>query len=141
MGNKIIDFTKFKPVVEIPDLLEMQRVSFEKFLQRDISPKQRKKEGLQEIFLDAFPVESYNGKLVLAFVEYRFGKPEYDIEKCEEGEFTYSLPLYVKLRLNKKEFGEVTQQEVYLGDLPLMSKKGSFTALKGWQLIYRKESL
>lgn len=126
MGDKIIDFTKFRPVVEIPDLLKMQRDSFERFLQKDIPPEHRKREGLQEIFLDAFPVESYNVKLILEFVEYHFGKPEYDIEKCEEGELTYSLPFYVKLRLNKKEIGEVTQQEVYLGDFPLMLEKGSF---------------
>ena len=73
--------------------------------------------------MDAFPVESYNGKLILEFVEYRFGECVHDIEKCEEGELTYSLPFYAKLRLNKKEVGEVTQQEVYLGDFPLMSAR------------------
>jgi len=124
--ERVMDFTKFKPVAEIPNLLQIQRYSFENFLQRDVPPQQRKKEGLQKIFVDAFPVESYNQKLILEFVEYRFGESAYDIEKCQEEELTYSLPFYVKLRLKKKEVGEVTQQEVYLGNFPLMSKKGSF---------------
>jgi len=126
MGEKVIDFTKSKFVAKIPNLLEMQRDSFEKFLQKNIPPEQRKREGLQGVFLDVFPIESYNGKLVLEFIEYRLGEPRYDIEKCEEEELTYSMPFYVKLRLNKKETGEVTQQEVYLGDFPLMTEKGSF---------------
>lgn len=126
MREKVMDFTKFKSVVEMPNLLQIQRYSFENFLQKDIPLPQRKKEGLQKVFMDAFPVESYNGKLILEFVEYRFGECVHDIEKCEEGELTYSLPFYAKLRLNKKEVGEVTQQEVYLGDFPLMSAKGSF---------------
>jgi len=130
MGEKVIDFTRSRFVVEIPDLLKMQRNSFEKFLQKDIPPGQRKKEGLQKVFFDVFPlgkgVENYNGKLALEFVEYRFGEPRYDIEKCEEGELTYSLPFYAKFRLNKKETGDVPEQEVYLGDFPLMTEKGSF---------------
>ncbi len=124
--ERVMDFTKFKSVAEIPNLLQIQRYSFEDFLQRDVPPQQRKKEGLQKVFVNAFPVESYNQKLILEFVGYRFGESAYDIEKCQEEELTYSLPFYVKLRLKKKEVGEVTQQEVYLGNFPLMSKKGSF---------------
>ena len=125
-GEGMIDFTKSKPIVEVPNLLEMQKTSFEVFLQKDVPPKKRKEEGLQGVFKDVFPVESYNGKLVLDFVEYRFNKPRYPVEKCEQEELTYSLPLYVKLRLVKKETGEVAEQEVYLGDFPLMTREGSF---------------
>jgi len=126
MEGKVIDFTKSKPIIEVPDLLEMQRTSFEAFLQKDIPPEKRKNEGLQGVFKSIFPVESYNGKLVLDFVEYRFGEPRYDMETCKEEELTYSLPLYSKFRLEKKETGEVTEQEVYLGDLPLMTPRASF---------------
>ena len=125
-GEGMIDFTKSKPVVEVPHLLEMQKTSFKAFLQRGVPPKERKKEGLQRLFKDVFPVKSYNGKLVLDFVEYRFDEPRYSVEKCEQEELTYSLPLYVKLRLVKKETGEVAEQEVYLGDFPLMTREGSF---------------
>jgi DNA-directed RNA polymerase subunit beta len=125
-GGRMIDFTKSKPVVEVPNLLEMQKTSFEAFLQRDVPLKMKKEEGLQRVFKDVFPVESYNGKLVLDFVEYRFNEPRYSVEKCTQEELTYSLPLYVKLRLVKKETGEVAEQEVYLGDFPLMTREGSF---------------
>mgnify|MGYP000427457277 CR=1 FL=1 len=67
-----MDFTKLKSVAEIPNLLHVQRYSFEDFLQRQVYPQQRKKEGLQKVFMDAFPVESYNQKLVLEFAGYRF---------------------------------------------------------------------
>ncbi|MFQ6067170.1 MAG: DNA-directed RNA polymerase subunit beta, partial [bacterium] len=122
----MVDFTKSKPVVEVPNLLEMQKTSFEAFLQKNVPLKERKEEGLQGVFKDVFPVESYNGKLVLDFVEYRFNEPRYPVEKCKQEELTYSLPLYVKLRLKKIETGEVAEQEVYLGDFPLMTREGSF---------------
>ncbi len=124
--KKAINFTKSKPKIKIPDLLKMQKVSFEAFLQKDVSPEERKNEGLQGVFKEIFPVESYNGKLILDFVEYRFGEPRHSIEECEEQELTFSLPMYIKFRLIKKETGEVVEQEVYLGDLPLMTERGSF---------------
>jgi len=126
IGEKIISFTKSEPCVEIPNLLEMQETSFEAFLQRDVPPEKRKREGLQGVFKNVFPIESYNGKVVLDFIEYRFNKSRYLIERCEEEGLTYSLPFYVKLRLIRKETGEVTEQEVYLGDFPLMTERGSF---------------
>lgn len=123
---KIKNFCKYPPLIEVPDLLEMQRLSYEEFLQRDVPPDKRKLSGLEAVFRDIFPVESYNEKMSLEFVEYRFAEPRYTAEKCEEEELTYAIPLYVKLRLNKKETGEVIEQEVYLGDIPLMNERGSF---------------
>jgi len=119
--------------VEVPNLLELQKISYNSFLQRDTLPKDRKREGLQSVFLDIFPIESYNGKMILDFVKYRFGKPPQTIEKCEEEGFSYTLPLYVTLRL-KKETGLIPEQEVYLGDLPLMTDEGSFV-INGTQRI------
>jgi len=124
--KRVIDFSRCKPVLEIPNLIGMQFVSFEEFLQKDVSPEERENKGLQGIFKEVFPVESYNGKLVLEFVEYRFSEPRYDIERCYEEELTYSLPLYVKLRLFNKEIGEAVEQEVYFEDLPSITKEGSF---------------
>jgi len=124
--KKVKEFSKYPPLIDIPDLLEMQRASYGEFLQRDIPPEKRECKGLEAIFRDVFPVESYNEKMSLEYVEYRFAEPRYSVEKCEEEELTYSIPLYVKLRLNKKETGEVIEQEVYLGDIPLMNERGSF---------------
>ena len=81
--ERVMDFTKFKSVAEIPNLLQIQRYSFDAFLQRDIPSQRREKEGLQKVFMDAFPVESYNQKLILEFVGYHFGESAYDIEKCK----------------------------------------------------------
>ena len=122
----VIDFTKFPSVVDIPDLLEMTRVSYESFLQKDKIPEDRENTGLQQGFKDIFPIESYNKKFVLEFVDYYFNEPRFDLERCQEEELTYALPLYLRLRLIKKETGEVTEQEVYLGDMPLMAETGSF---------------
>ncbi len=133
MKTKILDFSRYPSIVKIPNLLELQKTSYSSFLQRDVLPKERKREGLQSVFLDIFPVESYNGKIILDFVEYRFGEPPYDLEKCEQEEFSYTLPIYVKLRL-KKETEKILEQEVYLGDLPLMTDEGSFI-INGTQKI------
>lgn len=124
--KRVIDFSRYKPVLEIPNLIGMQLASFEEFLQRNIPPRERDNKGLEEIFKEVFPVKSYNGKLVLEFIEYNFSKPRYDIERCHREELTYSLPLYVKLRLFNKEIGEAVEQEVYFEDLPLITKEGSF---------------
>lgn len=124
--NQIHNFGKYPSLVEIPDLLDMQRRSYEEFLQRDVSPKERENSGMQAVFKDIFPVESYTGKMSLDFVEYTFAEPRFTMEQCEEEELTYAIPLYVKLRLNKKETGEVIEQDVYLGDLPMMNERASF---------------
>ncbi|RLE13227.1 DNA-directed RNA polymerase subunit beta, partial [Candidatus Aerophobetes bacterium] len=124
--KRVMDFCKYPSLIEVPDLLEMQRASYEEFLQRDVPPEKREYKGLEAVFRDVFPVESYNEKMSLEYVEYRFAEPRYSMEKCEEEELTYAIPLYVKLRLNKKETGEVIEQEVYLGDIPLMNERGSF---------------
>ncbi len=122
----MIDFTKSRPVVEPPSLLGMQKASFEAFLQKDVPAQERKKKGLQGIFKYAFPVKSHNKKLVLDFVEYRFNEPRYSAEKCKEEELTYSLPLYVKLRLTNKESEKVTEEEVYIADFPSITKEETF---------------
>ena len=122
----VIDFTKFPSVVDIPDLLGMARVSYESFLQKDKIAEDRENTGLQQAFKDIFPIESHNKKFLLEFVDYHFNEPRLDLERCQEEELTYALPLYLRLRLIKKETGEVTEQEVYLGDTPLMTETGSF---------------
>ena len=124
--NKVKEFCRYPTSVEIPDLLEMQRTSYEGFLQRYISPEKRDRKGLEAVFKDIFPVESYNEKFALEYIKYRFTEPRCSVEDCEVEELTYSIPLYVTLRLFKKETGESVEQEVYLGDLPLMNDRGSF---------------
>lgn len=109
-------FAKIKEVLEMPNLIEIQQNSYEWFL----------KEGLREMFQDISPIQDFTGNLILEFVDYTLGGPKYYVEECKERDVTYAAPLRVKVRLINKETGEVKEQEVFMGDFPLMTDKGTF---------------
>ena len=102
--------------LELSNLLEIQKSSFERFL----------KEGIKEVFDDVFPVESFSGSLSLEFGDYSFDEPKYSVKESKERRVSYAAPLKVQARLFINETGEVKEQEVYLGDMPLMTPTGSF---------------
>jgi len=110
------DFGKLKEVLELPNLIEVQRNSYNWFL----------KEGLREVFQDISPIQDFTGNLVLEFLDYTLGEPKYSVEECKERDVTFAAPLRVKVRLINKETGEVKEQEVFMGDFPLMTDKGTF---------------
>lgn len=110
------NFGKFQEVLELPNLIEVQRNSYEWFLES----------GLREVFHDISPIQDFTGNLVLEFLDYSLGKPKYGVEQCKERDVTYAAPLRVKVRLINKETGEVKEQEVFMGDFPLMTDKGTF---------------
>lgn len=83
-------------------------------------------EGLKEMFADISPIQDFTGNLILEFIDYNLGEPKYDVEECKERDVTYSAPLRVRARLINKETGEVKEQEVFMGDFPLMTDKGTF---------------
>ncbi|MDF9407532.1 DNA-directed RNA polymerase subunit beta [Pelotomaculum isophthalicicum JI] len=109
-------FAKLKEVLELPNLIEVQRNSYDWFL----------KEGLREVFQDISPIQDFTGNLVLEFLDYTLGDPKYSVEECKERDVTFAAPLRVKVRLINKETGEVKEQEVFMGDFPLMTEKGTF---------------
>ncbi|MBM3317820.1 MAG: DNA-directed RNA polymerase subunit beta [Candidatus Eisenbacteria bacterium] len=119
---------------EIPNLLAVQLTSYERFLQKDIAPEKRSLEGLQEVFHSVFPIEDSRSMFRLEFVSYEIGEPKYSVLECQERDLTYSVPLKVKLRLHvreeidgKKRDKEILEpQEVYLGELPMITDKGTF---------------
>ncbi|PBH92798.1 DNA-directed RNA polymerase subunit beta [Clostridioides difficile] len=112
-----MSFSKIKEIADVPNLIEIQVDSYEWFL----------KEGLKEVFDDISPIEDYTGNLILEFVDYSLDdKPKYDIEECKERDATYCAPLKVKVRLINKETGEIKEQEVFMGDFPLMTERGTF---------------
>ncbi len=124
-------------VLPIPYLLETQLESYRKFLQADADPDTRPELGLQAAFKSVFPIESFNGSAALEFVSYRLGVPAFDVRECQQRGLIFSAPLRVKMRLviyNKEEgkstgaktIKEVKEQEVYLGDMPLMTDNGTF---------------
>jgi DNA-directed RNA polymerase subunit beta len=129
------DFGKIPSIVEIPNLIEIQQQSYEQFLQKEIAPERRDENGLQAVFKSVFPIQDYNGNAMLEFHSYHFGDPKYTVEECHDRGMTFAIPLKVTLRLkvidNDKEtktstVREVREQEVYLGELPLMTEKGTF---------------
>src|SRR5262245_30892723 len=129
------DFGKIASIVEIPNLIEIQRNSYEAFLQKDYSPEHREDMGLQAVFKSVFPISDYNANASLEFVGYHFGDPKYTVEECHDRGMTHAIPLKVTLRLvvyeqdksaKHRAVKDIKEQEVYLGELPLMTKKGTF---------------
>ncbi|RCK77513.1 MAG: DNA-directed RNA polymerase beta subunit [Ignavibacteriae bacterium] len=126
-----ISFSKIPPVLEQPDLLNVQKESWENFLQANIPPHKRKPKGLQQIFLINFPISDTRENFLLEFVEYSIEKPKYTVRECQERGLTYAVPLKAKLKLSKKsedgeKFVDTIEQEVYLGNLPTMTDRGTF---------------
>jgi len=110
------NFGKLKEVLELPNLIEVQRNSYHWFLN----------EGLREVFQDVSPIQDFTGTWSWSSWTYTLGDPKYSVEECKERDVTFAAPLRVKVRLINKETGEVKEQEVFMGDFPLMTEKGTF---------------
>ncbi|HAF0292639.1 TPA: DNA-directed RNA polymerase subunit beta, partial [Salmonella enterica subsp. enterica serovar Typhimurium var. 5-] len=109
-------YARISEVLELPNLIEIQTSSYQWFLD----------EGLREMFQDISPIEDFTGNLSLEFIDYSLGEPKYPVEESKERDVTYSAPLRVKVRLVNKETGEVKDQDVFMGDFPLMTETGTF---------------
>ncbi len=123
-------FGRTKEVLEYPDFLDIQLESFEKFVQLDIAPNERENQGLQRIFLENFPIQDSRETHILEFLYYNIDVPRYTISECQDRGLSYSVPLKAKLRLSSvddsDEASETIEQEVFLGDLPWMTNRGTF---------------
>ncbi|MEC9227517.1 MAG: DNA-directed RNA polymerase subunit beta, partial [Verrucomicrobiota bacterium] len=119
-----INFGQIKEVIQPPNLIENQIDSFKEFLQLDIASNQRKQVGLEAVFSEVFPIESYDSRCHLEYVSYNVTAPrESEIEAIREG-VTYSASLYVKLRLREED--HIKDEEIYMGELPMITERGSF---------------
>jgi DNA-directed RNA polymerase beta subunit len=136
-GKKRIrkSFGRIPEAVQMPNLIEVQRSSYEQFLQRQVRPGDRRIEGIEAVFRSVFPIKDFNERATLEYVSYEFEEPKYDEDECIQRDMTYAAPLKVKLRLIVFETDEETQarsvkdikeQDVYMGDIPLMTEKGTF---------------
>ncbi|WP_027482665.1 DNA-directed RNA polymerase subunit beta [Deinococcus pimensis] len=130
MTQRIERFGEIAEVIPLPDLTEVQVNSFNQFLQTDKAPDGRENAGLQSAFKEVFPIDesdrNRSAGLVLDFLEYRLGEPPYSPEECREKDLTYQAPIYAKLQLIHKDSGLIKEDQVFLGDLPLMTEDGSF---------------
>ena len=128
-------FGKRPSILRVPYLLATQKESYRSFLQADVPPEQRIDQGLQAAFKSVFPIESYNGNAALEFVSYRLGIPPFDVKECQQRGLIYAAPLRVLVRLvvfardegtGMKSVRDIKEQEVYLGEIPLMTENGTF---------------
>ena len=128
-------FSKIRTHIEIPDLVEVQRRSYEEFLQAEALPDRREEKGLHAAFKSVFPIMDYNNSAILEFTSYSLGTPKYDIRECIEQGMTLAAPLKLRVRLVvfdqqdktvKNRVLDVREQEVYVGELPLMTDRGTF---------------
>jgi len=124
MAIKRENYAKLPELFEMPNLLDVQVRSYDEFLQTDLPRSKREKKGLEEVFYEFFPIESPDGAYKLEYVNYSLGKPKYDDFESLKLGMTYAVPLKVKIRLKGKK--DIKEQEVYLGELPLMTRTGTF---------------
>jgi len=129
------NFGKISKIVEIPDLIGVQRESFMRFLQMDIQVENRRDIGLQAVFKSVFPIKDFTGSASLEFVSYRFAEVKHSVEECIHRGMTYEIPIRITVRLvvydTDKETGysnirDIKEQEIYFGTIPLMTERGTF---------------
>jgi len=121
-----LSFAKYKEVVDIPPLIAIQEDSYEWFLQQHVDSNKRKPQGLQQVFSETFPIADFNNRVVLEFIGYTLGETKYTEEECRDRDVTYGVPLRVKLHLINRQSGEIREQEIFMRDMPLMTKRGTF---------------
>jgi len=129
------NFGKIERVVDISNLIEMQKESYHRFLQKDVKPEARSDYGLQGVFKSVFPIRDFSGVCSLEFVEYDLGDPKYDVDECQQRGMTYEVPMKIRVRLVVHDLGpdskaqtirDIKEQEIYFGTLPLMTEHGTF---------------
>src|SRR5579883_1408043 len=136
-GRKRIrkSFGRIPEVAPMPNLIEVQKSSYDHFLQMDVPPEQRGSVGLQEVFKSVFPIRDFSDRARLEFVRYELEQPKYDVEECQQRGITFAAPLKVTLRLvvwdvdedtGARSIRDIKEQDVYMGDMPLMTKNGTF---------------
>ncbi|HEY6561959.1 MAG TPA: DNA-directed RNA polymerase subunit beta [Polyangiaceae bacterium] len=123
-----------EPIVDIPNLIDIQKSSYDKFLQSDVGPRDRREVGLEAVFRSVFPIKDFDGTSELVYVSYNLEKPKYDVDECRQRGMTYAAPIKVTTQLmvyDTREGGErivrdIKEQEVYFGEIPLMTETGTF---------------
>src|SRR5947199_1825008 len=129
------NYAKINKIIDIPNLIDIQKQSYDKFLQKDTPLDQREDVGLQGVFKSVFPIKDFSETSSLEFVSYNLDKPKYDVDECRQRGMTFAAPIKVTLRLivfdvdeqaGTRSIRDVKEQEVYLGEIPLMTANGSF---------------
>ena len=129
------NFGRIEEICEMPNLIEVQKESYDKFLQVGIAGAERTDEGLQEVFKSVFPIHDFSGRAQIDFVKYEFEEPKYDVDECQQRDMTFAAPCRVTLRLSVfdidedtglKSIRDIKEQDVYMVDMPMMTENGTF---------------
>src|SRR5579885_197011 len=128
-------FGRIRKIIDIPNLIDIQKRSYDEFLQKDVPAEARKDQGLQAVFKSVFPIKDFNETASLEFVSYTLSEPKYDVEECRQRGMTYAAPLKVTVQLviwdvdqesGVRSIKNVKEQEVYFGEIPLLTEHGTF---------------
>ncbi len=128
------DFSRIPTVARMPNLIEVQKRSYEQFLNIDVPPEERADTGLQRVFKSVFPIKDFAERAELHFVKYEFEPPKYDVDECQQRGMTFAAPLKVTLQLwifdveediDSRDVRDIKEQTVYMGDMPLMTANGT----------------
>src|ERR1700733_7712306 len=125
---------KVRRIIDVPNLIDIQKSSYDKFLQMNVPPNEREEVGLQAVFRSVFPIKDFDGTSELVYVSYNLEKPKYDVDECRQRGMTFAAPIKVTTQLmvyDTREGGErivrdIKEQEVYFGEIPLMTETGTF---------------
>ncbi|MCK5837293.1 MAG: DNA-directed RNA polymerase subunit beta, partial [Desulfobacula sp.] len=129
------EFGSRRKIIDIPDLIGMQRNSYESFLQRDVLPENREVKGLHAVFKSVFPIKDFTDTSSLEYVSYSFGESKHSMNECTSRGMTYDIPVNIKVRLvvydhdketNISTIRDIKEQEIYFGTIPLMTRQGTF---------------
>ncbi|MHC4808615.1 MAG: DNA-directed RNA polymerase subunit beta, partial [Planctomycetota bacterium] len=124
--QNVRNFGKVRDAVKIPDLVAIQKRSYERFLQKDVTPTRRKCVGLEALLREVFPIQSYDNSKCLEYLYYELEKPRYTLNECRQLRLTYSYPLKIWCRLRAKDKEDLPEQAIYLGEMPIMIGGGEF---------------
>src|SRR3982750_4197000 len=124
--DEVRDFSKRGDALPIPNLIDVQIESYQKFLQKEVDPTKRKNEGLEALLREVFPIESYDGNLRLEYISYELAEPRYTTDECRALRLTYGMPFRIKVRLVRKDKDEVMEDSIYVGEIPIMIGGGEF---------------
>ena len=126
VGEKFVSFSKIKKLIDVPYLLEVQKLSYEWFLQKDVPYDKREDQGLESVFREFFPIENPDRGIALEYLGYEIGEPKYSEDEARERDFTYSAPVKARFRLSLQNGEVVLENSVYMFDIPLMTKNATF---------------